>query len=195
MSTIYNDDSNVSAQPVDADFYQKSTSVWPTALRWGAILGVVSIVFGLISYNLGMMEVNESGSIGNQWVNNIANTLLTVAAIVLGLMAYRSDNGGFLSLGGGVKWSLAMGLIAGIFTAVWSAILFGVIEPGIMDQVMEVQRQAMEDQGMPDDQIEMAMSYTSMFTSTPALAIFGLIGTVIWTLFIGFIASLVMKKP
>lgn len=156
-------------------------------LNYGLILGVISILPGLIKYAMG------GNYLENDWVSSVLSLVLTVAFIVLGIKKFKSENEGFLSWGQGVKIGLGIVLISMIISIVYLLLFTNFIEPDFKNQVIESSIVKWEDAGMSSDQIEMSTKMTNDYFE---LSLYGSI--VVMTLFLGFvisaIVSAIMKK-
>ncbi len=159
----------------------KNASPFPTALRYGVIGGLLVIVIGLIQYLLGITST-ISQAVG--WLS----MLITIVFPVLAIRGHRdNDLGGYISYGRGLGTGVLTALIIGLVTAIWTILLYNVIDPSIMDQIMQVQAEAMEEQGMSDEDIENVATMTGKFMTAPVMAAIGF-GT---SLLFGFVASLI----
>ena len=189
MSEIIDDGTYVSGtEHADA-------SVWPTATTWGLISGAAGLVMALLQYSFGGWDVDPAtGQPASGALWTLLSTVVTIALIYLGLKAYRDTaNGGVLTLGRGVLWSLAFGVVSGLVGAVLLYVFFAFIAPDITAQMALAQENVLEEQGLSGDDLETAMSMASMFTSPLSLALFSAIGSVIFSVIIGLIVSLFVK--
>lgn len=173
----------------------RDASVWPTATTWGLISAAVGFVLLLIQYNTGAFDIDpDTGQVGSNVLGTLISVALSVAFIYLGLKAYRDKaNGGELSLGRGVLWSLAFGVIGGLVTALLMYVFYAFIAPEVIQNMALAQEVMMEEQGMSDQEIETAAEMSGMFMSPVVFAGSTLIGSVIASVIIGLIVSLVVK--
>ncbi len=158
------------------------------ALNYGLILGFISILFHVALFAMGKhLEQNTAVmaiSIG-----------ITTIVLVLGIKKYKEANGGFLTLGQGLKTGVAIAMISAIIYIIYTLLFMNVIAPESMEQGLEIARQKLlEDPNLSEDQIEQAIEMQKKF-SGPAFLVPVML---IFSLFIGFvvslIASLVMQK-
>lgn len=104
---------------------QKKVPVFKASLIYGAIVGLASIVFGLILYFIGQSL--------ETWAM-IASTVLFVGLIVVSLIMYKKEYGqGFASFGRLVLVSFLVGLVASILSALFSFALFEMDEGYLQD--------------------------------------------------------------
>jgi len=170
------------------DLNAKDVSPFPTALRYGLIGGAITIVVGLISYLLGM-ETSLGRTLG------MLNVLAWIIIPVLAIRAHRDgDLGGYItygrSLGTGVLSAIVMGLVG----AIWSILLYKVIDPGIADRMVEMVTEQWEAAGMSDEQIEEMLPMATRFTGLVPMLISSILGSAIIGLIVSLIAGAVMKR-
>ena len=160
----------------------KQASVKSVALNYGGLLGVVSILISVIAY---VMNVH----LERPWWLSVLSIAAMILFIVYGLKAFKMGNDGFLSLGEAIKVGLAISLIAGIISVLYNYIFMSFIEPEFVNQMMDMtQQKMMEDNpNMPQEQMDMAMSFTRKMMSPGIMFAIG----IIFSLFLGFIISLI----
>ena len=157
------------------------------ALNYGLILGFLGILQGVIFYAMGKTYDND-------WYKSVISIVIMAVIIFLGIKEYRKSNGGLLSLGQGLKTGVGIALIAAVISVIWTVIFAKFIEPGFVDQIVELQRQKfLENPSMTEEMIETMSENTRNYFYPFTI---GMI--LIFSLFIGFvvslISSLVMKK-
>ncbi|MFK8055511.1 MAG: DUF4199 domain-containing protein [Saprospiraceae bacterium] len=168
-----------------------SASIWPTAVKSGLIAGVVGILSVMLFYNMGLMEPgNTFGSI----ITTVITIAIGIVIVYFGLKSYRDgSNGGNLSLGKGLLWSLGYGVIAAVIGIAFSFVFFNFLAPDFIPNMMELQYAELEEQGMGEDEIEAAQSMMSIFMSPISFAIFGAFGQMFYAVVEGLVASLMLK--
>jgi len=166
----------------------KNVSPFPTALRFGLIGGLLIIVVGLVQYLLGVTST-ISQALG--W----SSMLIAIVFPVLAIRGHRdNDLGGYISFGRGLGVGVLTILIISIITVIWTILLYNVIDPSMLDTVLQVQVEAMEEQGMSDDDIENAMEITKQYMTAPIMAAAGAGFYFFLGLIAALIASAVLKK-
>ena len=173
----------------------QDASVWPTATTWGLISAGVGFVLLLLQYLTGSFDIDpDTGQPAGGVIWTLLGYGVTIALIYFGLRTYRDkDNEGHLSLGKGVVWSLAFGLIGGLLGAVLVYIMFAFIAPDILETMRFAQEAILEEQGLSGQELESAMQMSGMFVTPVSFALFGLLGSVIGSAIIGLIVSLFLK--
>ena len=158
-------------------------------LNYGIMLGIISVIFGVIMY---VTNVYLDPGI----IYTLIGFLVLIVIISLGIKAFKSENGGYLSLGEALKVGIGVAVIGGIIAALWSFVLMNYIEPDYMNQMMEVQREKMVE-AQPDlteSQLDAAEEMTAKFASPIMVVAFSLIGNLFFGLIISLIAGLIMKN-
>lgn len=154
---------------------------------FGLLLGLVSIAFGVILFSMDMHY--EQG-----WDIRIIGILVLIAAIVLGTIQYKKANSGFLSISEALKLGAGIGLVGGIFSLIWYAVLTNIIEPDFMDKAMEIAKAKTleENPKLTEEQWAQGVEMQKKFAwvTYPILLLFN----VILGLIIGFFTGLFLKK-
>ena len=130
---------------------EKKASFWKPALTYGAILGFVSILLGVIFYVMNLYAANWT-----QWVS----LLVSIGVLVYCLMAYRNEHlGGYARYGQLFLMALVIGIISSIISTIYSYVLFTIIDPELIDKIRLVAEEKMMNnpripENMLDDMIE-----------------------------------------
>ena len=100
---------------------------WKPDLTYGAIVGFVGILLGVILYFL-----NLSMETWVQWLS----LAVTLVVMIYCLTAYRKEYlGGYASFGQIYLMALVIGIISTILGAAFSYLLYTVIDPELLDKV------------------------------------------------------------
>lgn len=168
---------------------QQSIPTQKISINYGLVLGVVSVVLGVILYV-------TNAYLSPHWSQTLISSTLFILFLVLGIRAYKTANGGFLSLTQAIKVGISIALIGAVISSVWQLLLSEVIEPGMMEQMMEVQRSTMIEQNpnMTQEQIDMAMDMASAFQSPWIILAITLITNIFFGLIVSLIAGLAMRR-
>ena len=170
-----------------------STSSWPLATRYGLITGVALAVIALILQQTGISDPTKQNT-GASLISSLLTFAITYGGIHMADNAFKSMNNGYGTFNQLFGVGFKVSLIAGIIGAIWAILYFQVIDPGIMDRIMEGQMEQMLEKGMSEEDAERAMSMTSKFTSPPIIAAFSLVGSVIIGCVLSLIAAAILKK-
>lgn len=164
------------------------TTVTPRqhGIKFGFITSLLVIALALILY---VTDLSFKPGI------NYFSYILILGGIFMGIKTYRDKElGGFITFGTAFKtgwWTvLIMALVSSAFTYVFVTL----IAPEFIDKIMEMQSMAMYEQGMSDEEIEMAQSMSSMFMTPGAMVGWALIGNLFIGVILNLIASATLKK-
>jgi hypothetical protein len=156
-------------------------------IRYGLFSGLVAILYFVILQTAG---VDTTEGIG-RW----AGLLFTVALIYLAHKYYKENGDGYMSIGQGVGIGFWLGLISSLISSVFSYVYIKFIDQSFIQQLMDKQREAMEEKGnLSEDQIDQAMNMTAKFMTPEMIFVFGFIGGLIVTIIIAVIVSLITQK-
>lgn len=139
---------------------------------------MVLIAFSLALYLLDMTESKPA-----QW----ANYAIIAAVIFVGTKAKRTGQDGFLSFGQGLGTGVGIAFFASIIVAFYTFVFFNYLDPEMLEELVLRAEDQMYDQGLPDEQVEMAMTYTRKFMAPIPMAVMVVLSYSI----IGFIISLI----
>lgn len=163
------------------------TPFWKPALIYGAIVGFVSILLGVIFYFLDLTTKSW-----NQWLS----LLITIVVLSYCLLAYRKEYlGGFATYGQIFVMALVIGVISTILSSIYSYFLFTVIDPDLTDKLRLVAEEKVLNnpripEGMHDDIIDrMAKNFTIR-----RMMVMGVIMGIVFNAIIGLILAAFIKK-
>ncbi len=171
-----------------------SIPFFPTALRWGLIGGLVSIVYFMLGNTLGFGR--PSGGIAMIALNFVLSIGISVFIAILAIKAHREkDLGGYITFGRAFMTGFVALLISGIVGILFSWIYMNYIEPDYAANIMRESMEMMEGLGMEmdDAQMEEAMARSGNPGSIASMA-FGLLGSAFFSAIISLIVAAVMKK-
>lgn len=156
-----------------------------TALKWGLISGVASMIFTTVLYVSGQAANAGLASLG---------IIITVVLMVLAMKEFRTGNGGFMTYGQGLGVGTLMSGISGFIASTYAYIYNEFIDPTLRQQLLDKQREDMEGRGMDDAQIDAAMEIGAKFSSPGITFVLGIIIAIIIGFIISLIISAIMKK-
>ncbi|MGB5236729.1 MAG: DUF4199 domain-containing protein [Flavobacteriaceae bacterium] len=156
------------------------------SLNFGLILGLISVVFGVMLYT---MDAHYS----QDPANTVISIVIMVAVIIWGIISFRKANGGFLALGQAMKLGAGIALIAAIIAVIYTMVLSNVMDPEFATKIAEVTKAKAEADGqMTAEQIQQQYDGTINFfwITYPFILIFNIIAGLV----IGLIGGLILKK-
>ena len=161
-----------------------------TALKWGAITGIVSILFSLAVSWGKTFETMEDIENMPKW-SQYLGYLIAAAGVFMAVREHRDqDLGGFISLGRSIGVGAIVGLILGVLSAMYMVWYYSASN---MDQV--VLQNALEkagEQGGGD--AEAAEKMIKIFTGAPFIATMTLLGSVLICTIGGILVGLILQK-
>ncbi|AXT60180.1 DUF4199 domain-containing protein [Aquimarina sp. AD10] len=151
-------------------------------LKYGLILGVTSIFYGLILF----LTKNYTQQ---NWVNTAITALILVLIVVYGIYKYKSANEGFIKLIEALKVGIGIAVIGGIISIISHILITSAIEPDIITQTIDIQKNEMikRNPNLSQEEVDKSIALIEKFNSPSITAIFALI----WNLFAGFLISLI----
>lgn len=172
------------------DIQEEPQNVSPVnmSLKFGMIGGLVMIIASLVFY---LFDMRES------WlINSLGTLVILFVSVYLAQVNHRDQElGGYMKYGRSFGVGILTSLFIGILSAIFTIILIKFIDPGMIEQQLEVQRQAMIEQGLSDEEIEQGMNFTRRFSSNPFVLFFATVfGTMIWGLIISLVSAAFTRK-
>jgi hypothetical protein len=156
------------------------------ALTGGLIIGLLLIVYAIILYMLGLTTSKSLGYL---------NYLIIAVCIFLFSKNYRDKElNGFITFGQSLGYGLLMGLFSSILLAIFTFIMYKIIDPGLVEKLIDIARDQALKKGATEEQFEMGMKYVKFFVSPTFIAIMTVIGNTVVSLIISLIVSAIVKK-
>jgi hypothetical protein len=157
------------------------------ALNFGLILGAIGIVFGLMLYSLDMHYQND-------WKVGIVSMVIMIVVITLAIKNFKKANGGYLSLGQGLKVGLGVAMVSAVVTIIFNLLLSQVIDPEMINKSLEFQRNNLAEYGLTTEQIDAQMAIVEKSASPGIQAAIALVGSLFLGFIFSLISSLIMKR-
>ncbi|MEX1239117.1 MAG: DUF4199 domain-containing protein [Cyclobacteriaceae bacterium] len=164
---------------------QRAT-VRSAGIRFGLIGAVISIAYFVI--------LNVSGVDITRGFWSWFGYLITAVLIFFAHKYYKENGDGFMPYGQGIGVAFWLGLISGSISSIFSYLYIKFIDTAFIDMIKDKQIEAMQQQGLPDEQIDKALEISSMFMTAEAILIMGLIGGIIAAVIIGLIVTIFTQK-
>ena len=155
-------------------------------IRYGLISGLISIAYFVI---LTMADISMTEGIG-RW----ASLLISVVIIYLAHKYYKENGDGFMTIGQGTGIGFWLALVSVAISSVFTYIYMKFIDNSMIQQILDKQREAMEERGMDDAQIDQAMTMTEKFMTPEIILGTGLLFGVVIIVIVALLISLVTQK-
>jgi hypothetical protein len=164
---------------------ETETSKTKSALNYGAILGLVLMIFSLIVY---LFELYDS------WLNWLGVVVL-ILGIIYGIKNFRDrERGGFITYGGAVGYGTLIALFASIITAFGTYIYLGFVDDGFLEYQRVKQEEVLYESGLSDEQIEQQLEMAGRFMGPGVIAVSSIFTTTIVGLIVALIAGIFLKR-
>ena len=164
---------------------EQKTSLWKSSMVYCVYLAIFFIVVSIIFYVLDMSL--------NPIAQYVSYASMLVAVIYV-QVNYKKALGGYMTYGQGVGVATVSMLLAGIIVGIYTYLLFTVIDPGLVDQLRVMTEEKMLQQGIPEEQMEVAVNMASKFQSPLVMSIMSPFSYAIIGLVISLITSIFTKN-
>ena len=173
--------------PIIDQELKPNVSPMPTALRYGLIAGVVSIIVSLLLYLLDMYR--------EQTLTTVISIAVLVTFVYLAQKSHRdNDLGGYMKFGRAVGVGMLTVLFMAIVGAVYNFIFFEFIDSSILEETLRETENNMMDRGMSDEDINQAMKITQIFVNPFFFAVTALFFSGIFGLIVSLITGAITKR-
>jgi hypothetical protein len=158
---------------------EKKVSVWQATLNSGLILGLALVIYTLLLY---FLDQTFNKSLG------YVSILIIIGGLVLGIKSFRDDaRGGIMSYGQGVGAGTVIGLYAGIIGAIFTFLLYKVIDPDLLGKLLTfTEEKYLESGRVPEEMIDQIMKSQKKFMTPLVLSVSSIFSNV----FFGVVVSL-----
>jgi hypothetical protein len=165
---------------------EERKSVWKETLNYGLILGLITIVVSVLAY---MLDVT-----GKPWVI-VPSLIISIGALYMLLRSYRDTfNHGYISYGKAVGAGVVINIYAAILGAIYIYVLYGFIDPGLVDkQILEAEEKLIA-RGMPEGSIDAALEMQAKFMKPWFMAVSSVFTAAFFGLILSLLVSLFIKK-
>jgi hypothetical protein len=171
-----------------ATMTKENNAFWTNSMNYGAVAGFLIIIFSLLLYFAGLQD--------NTYLGLMVFPIL-ILVMIWGTLTLRNKiQNGQMTYGRGLGAGTTISLFASVIVAVYMFVFFKFIDPEAIDRITSMQETKMLEQGMSEEQVNMAIEMTKKFTNPITMAV----GSVFSYTLYGFLFSLVIsaflkKKP
>ncbi len=165
---------------------EEKVSVWKANLTNGLIMGLIGIVYSLLMWFLNLSLNKAQG---------IVFVVVQLGVLYFLLKSYR-DNflHGQITYGQSVGAGVIILLYYSIIMAVFTYILYAIIDPGLVAKQLAMAEETMVNKGMPQAAIDAGMGIQAKIMKPAIMAPISIIGSMIWGVIISLIISIFIKK-
>jgi len=160
---------------------------WKPALIYGAIVGFVSVMLGVIFYLINLYAASWT-----QWVSIVVG----IAILAYCLVAYRNEHlGGFASYGQLFLMALVIGVIASVIGVIYTYLMHAVIDPELADKIRLVaEEKLMNNPRIPENMLDEMIERMAKQFEMKRMLITAFIGGVIGNAIFGLILAAFIKR-
>jgi len=166
---------------------KEKASFWKPALIYGAIVGFVSILMGVIFYVMNLFAASWT-----QWLS----IAVGIAILAYCLVAYRNEYlGGFATYGQLFLMALVIGVISSFLLIIYTYLMHVVIDPELADKMkLVVEEKMMNNPRIPESMIDDMMERMAKNFELKRMMISGFVGGVLINAVLGLILAAFIKK-
>jgi hypothetical protein len=166
---------------------EEKRSIWKETLNYGIILGLISVVFSVLTYMLDLTF--------ETWII-LPSLVISLVVLYLMLRSYRDHyNNGFISYGRSVGAGVVINLYAVIIAAIYIYVLYSFIDPGLVDKQLAIAEEKMIARGMPEAAMDSALQMQSKLMKPWFTSVMTVVNGVFFGLLMSLLVSLfIMKK-
>ncbi len=164
----------------------EKVSVWKANLTNGLILGLIGIVYNLVMYFLGLTFNRTQGYVF---------LLVLIVSLFFLLKSYRNNYlHGYITYGQAVGAGVVIFLIYSIITAVYTYLLYTVIDPELTAKQLAFTEEMMSKKGMPQQALDAAINMQKKMMKPGIMFIVGIFGSMIYGVIISLLAAIFVRK-
>ena len=165
---------------------EEKVNVWKANLTNGLILALAGVAFSLIMYFLDLTLNKTAGYI---------NVPIQLILLYFLLKSYRDNSmHGQITYGQSVGAGVVIFVYASIIMAIYTYLLYTVIDPGLISKQMAMTEELMTKKGAPQAAIDTSMAFTAKIMKPAIIASISIISTVFFGLIYSLLVSIFIKK-
>lgn len=159
---------------------EQKDSVWKANLTNGLIIGLLGIVYSLVIYFFDL-SLNK--------IQGYVFMVILVIVLFFLVKSYRDNySHGMITFGQALGAGLIIFLYYSLIMAVFTYILYAVIDPDLSGKMLAGAEEQMLKKGIPQEQVDAGMAIQAKIMKPPIMALIGILSS----MFTGFIISLLV---
>tara|TARA_B100001115_G_C15771910_1_gene378855 strand:- start:315 stop:842 length:528 start_codon:yes stop_codon:yes gene_type:complete len=160
--------------------------------NYGLMMGLSLVLLYGVLYALGEYNLGDQSS--SNWGQMLVNFGMAVVFPLLAMLKLKSIQNGYIKLGAAFSSGWQVILIASIIGSLWILVYAMILDPSYQDKIIEAAYDEWAKQGLGDDQMEQAESFTRMFTSPFMMAGMGIVSSALIGALISLVLGLIVQK-
>ncbi len=165
---------------------EEKVNPWKSNLTNGLILGLIGVVYTLLMYFLNLTQNKVQGLI-----------FLVIQFVMLFILvkSYRDNfRHGQITYGQAVGTGVIIVLYYAIIMAVFTYILYAVIDPGLVDKQLAAVEENLSQRGMPQASVDTAMKFQAKIMKPAIMAPLSIFGSMIYGTILSLIVAIFVRK-
>jgi uncharacterized integral membrane protein len=167
------------------------TTTTRTALKWGVIAGVISIV---ASSAAKFFQASSQPSMGMSFLIFFVMAAFTCVILVFAMNDFKKQNNGYMAFGQGLGIGTLSGAVYGIISGGFQLFYTKFIDDSEIRTQMNKMREQMESQNAPESQIETTEKMMSFMQNPGFLFVSGILLSVLAGFLFSLIIAAIVKK-
>ncbi len=164
---------------------EEKVSVWKANLTNGLILGLIGIVYSLVVYFFDL-TLNK--------VQGYVFLVILIVALYFLIKSYRDNHlHGQMTYGQAVGAGMVIFLYYSIITAIFTWILFAVIDPGLIDKQIAFAEELLQKRGLPQEAMDAAMRVQQKMIKPEIIAPMSILSNMLYGLIMSLIIGIFVK--
>jgi hypothetical protein len=165
---------------------EQKSNVWKANLTNGLILAMIGIVYTLVMYFLDLTINKTQGYVF---------LLILVVALFFLVKSYRDSYlHGNITYGQAVGAGVVIFLYYAILTAIFTYILFAIIDPGLIDKQLAASEELMAKKGIPQEAMDAGLKIQKKMMKPEIMAPISIFGNMLYGVIMSLIVAIFVKK-
>jgi len=165
---------------------EQKSNVWKANLTNGLILAMIGIVYTLVMYFLDLTVNKTQGYVF---------LLILVVALFFLVKSYRDNYmHGYITYGQAVGAGVVIFLYYAILTAIFTYILFAIIDPGLIDKQLAAAEELMAKKGIPQEAMDAGLKIQKKMMKPEIMAPISIFGNMLYGVIMSLIVAIFVKK-
>jgi len=165
---------------------EQKVNPWKSNLTNGLILALVGVVYSLIMYFLDLSLNKTQGYV---------MMIIQIALLYFLIKSYRDNYmHGQITYGQSVGAGVIICLYYAVIMAIFSYILYAIIDPGLVAKQLAFSEEAMVKKGLPQAAIDTGMAFSAKIMKPAIMSISSIFLNMIWGTILSLLVSIFIKK-
>jgi len=165
---------------------EQKTNVWKENLTNGLILGLIGVVYTLVMYFLDL-TLNK--------IQGYVFLLILIVTLYFLVKSYRDNYlHGYMTYGQAVGAGVVIFLYYSIIVAIFTYILYAVIDPGLIDKQLAAAEELLAKRGLSQEAMDAGLKIQKKMMKPEIMALMGIFGSMLSGVIMSLIVAIFAKK-